>query len=192
MNSHIVDVLVICTIVIVIIAFCLAVKISENRAEFNTLPKFLSVNMSEEHPDGKAGYAILPMGFRRWKKLFELDPSAFVFVNEDGTKPQLQYRTKAKYQERHPCHITAPPSKFFVVDFSLPDYILYWFYSRKIARIKAAADEQEISLSVVGDLRQKLDTIEKEATANIQRSLELQREIVLRLDPMADHEQPKK
>lgn len=192
MNNHIVDVLVICTFVILIIAFCLAVKISENRAEFNTLPKFLSVNMSEAHPDGKAGYAILPMGFRKWKKLFELDPSAFVFVNEDGTKPNPQYRTKAKYQERHPCHVTAPPSKFFVVDFSLPDYILYWFYSRKIARIKAADDEQEVSLSVVGDLRQKLDTIEKEAAANIQRSLELQREIVLRLDPMVNQEQPTK
>lgn len=192
MNSHIVDVLVICAIVILIIAFCLAVKISENRAEFNTLPKFLSVNMSEEYPDGKAGYAILPMGFRKWKKLFELDPPAFAFIDEDGMKPHPQYRTKAKYQERHPCHVTAPPSKFFVVDFSLPNYILYWFYARKIARIKAAADEREVSLSVVGDLRQKLDAIEKEATTNIQRSLELQREIVLRLDPMAGQEQPKK
>lgn len=91
-----------------------------------------------------------------------------------------------------PAHITAPPYKFFVVDFSLPDYILYWLYSRKIARIKAAADEQKVSLSVVGDLRQKLNAIEKEATTNIQRSLELQKETILRLDPMTNQEQSQK
>lgn len=192
MLNTIIGICVVVLCAVVIWTIILIANISGAKQKFDTLPKFLSVNMSEEHPDGKASYAILPMGFRKWKKLFELDPSAFVLVNEDGTKPQPQYRTRAKYQERHPCHITAPPSKFFVVDFSLPDYILYWFYSRKIARIKAAADEQEVSLSVVGDLRQKLDTIEKEATANIQRSLELQREIVLRLDPMASQEQPQK
>lgn len=166
---------------------------SEAKQKFDILPPSLLVRKSEACPAGHAEYSLILMHFSKWKKLFELDPNNFIYIFSDGTRNIPGRITKTPFEIMHPCHICdSEGTGFFLIEFSELDYFRYYLYSRKIADKYCAIEEQKISLSVVANIREKIDALEAETQQNIQRVLELQREIVLRLDPMADHEQPQK
>lgn len=187
MLNTIIGICVVVLCAVVIWTIILIANISGAKQKFDTLPPSLLVRKSETCPAGQAEYSLILMHFSKWKKLFELDPNNFIFIFSDGTRNIPGRITKTPFEIMHPCHICdSEGTGFFLIEFSELDYFRYYLYSRKIADKYCALEEQKISLSVVGNIREKIDALESETQQNIQRALELQREIVLRLDTGED------
>ena len=70
---------------------------------------------------------------------------------------------------------------FQLIEFGFLDYIQYYFYKNGIIKTLCFLDEQEISMAIVGDIREKIDRIAAEANRDIQKTLDLQKEIMLHL-----------
>lgn len=187
MLNTIIGICVVVLCAVVIWTIILIANISGAKQKFDTLPPSLLVRKSETCPAEHAEYSLILMHFPKWKKLFELDPNNFIFIFSDGTRNIPGRITKTPFEIMHPCHICdSEGTGFFLIEFSELDYFRYYLYSRKIADKYCALEEQKISLSVVGNIREKIDALESETQQNIQRALELRREIVLRLDPGED------
>ena len=70
------------------------------------------------------------------------------------------------------------------------DYFNYDRNASSIADIYNTRLEQGMSLAIVGDIRSKIDKIAEDANKDIQRTLDLQKEIVLRIQGEQEEQKP--
>jgi len=145
------------------------------------LPPAIICEKCPEVPTGEVPYTVFLMRFAKWRRLFELDPTSFSFVSNQGTKKNENMVTENDYTDAHPCFYNSETNEFFLVKFGFADYVRYCFYERKIKEKISSLAEQKMSLAIVGDIRAKLDEIVEEANQNIKDTLNLQQEILLRL-----------
>ena len=148
------------------------------------IPWRLEMELCKEPSFGRAPYTLTVMTFRKWKQLFELNPKAFVFVFRAGLVANSKCPSKPDYQVGYPCYVAKKnknQQSFQLIEFGFLDYIQYYFYKNGIIKTLCFLDEQEISMAIVGDIREKIDRIAAEANRDIQKTLDLQKEIMLRL-----------
>lgn len=190
-------------IVVVAFSFFFLLKISNKYKEYKVLPKYIlfkkdkekyeelpvgiadiqwSAEILKEPPIGRASYTLTVMPFKKWKQLFELNPKAFIFVFRGGLVANSKYPTKQDYRASHPCYVSKKnktQKSYQVIEFGFLDYIQYYFYKNGIIKTLCFLDEQEISMAIVGDIREKIDRIAEEANRDVQRTLDLQKDIML-------------
>lgn len=157
---------------------------------FKVLPEYISVEESEKYPDGMADYTVFTMSFGKWWQLFEIDPESFRFVDRNGLSLATGKNTKQYYCVTHPCYYDKEKGMFLLVSFEGLDYINYRWNAGNIANVYNARLEQGMSLAIVGDIRSKIDKIAEDANKDIQRTLELQKEIVLRIQGEQEEQKP--
>lgn len=125
-------------------------------------------------------YQEVQMSFEKWKGLFELDPTQFQFLDKNkGTFLDLR-DLDHKFRKSHPA-FKDKDNKYYVIDFKGREYSRYWDYEDELVAKLSSIHEDQITKYIVGDIQDKLDAIIDESQAQIQRSLKLQDEIVLRL-----------
>ena len=125
-------------------------------------------------------YQEVQMSFEKWKGLFELDPTQFQFLDKNkGTFIDLR-DLDHKFRKFHPT-FKDKDNKYYVIDFKGREYSRYWDYEDELVAKLSSVHEDQITKFIVGDIQDKLDAIIDESQAQIQRSLKLQDEIVLRL-----------
>lgn len=156
---------------------------------FKIFPKHLSVKESDKYPDGKASYSVFTMNFKKWWQLFEIDPDSFEFVNSKGLSLATGKNTKQDYCITHPCYYDKEKGAFLFISFEGLEYFRYYRSNKRIADVYDARLEQGMSLAIVGDIRSKIDKIVEETNGDIQRTLDLQKEIILRIQ--GKQEEPK-
>ena len=128
----------------------------------------------------QVGYQDVQMSFDKWKNLFELDPTQFGFLNRRNGNLVGLHDLDTKFRKCHPV-FKSPEGVFYVIDFKGTEYKKYWEYEDELVSKLSAVHEDKITKYIVGDIQDKLDAIIEESQAQVQRSLDLQHEIVLRL-----------
>lgn len=159
-------------------------------SRFRILPEKILVAVSEKYPDGLADYTVFAMRFEKWWQLFKIDPESFEFVDSDGARLATGKNTKQYYCVTHPCYYDKEKGIFLLISFEGLEYFKYNWNASSIADIYSARLEQGMSLAIVGDIRSKIDKIAEDANKDIQRTLDLQKEIVLRMQGEQGDQKP--
>ena len=157
---------------------------------FRILPEKILVDVSEKYPDGLADYTVFTMRFEKWWQLFKIDPESFEFVDRNGARLAARKNTKQDYHVAHPCYHDKEKGIFLLISFEGLDYFNYDRNASSIADIYNTRLEQGMSLAIVGDIRSKIDKIAEDANKDIQRTLDLQKEIVLRIQGEQEEQKP--
>lgn len=176
-----IGILVFAIVVGAVAGIAFLVIVTNSYLRYGILPKYISVETCEKWPVGKATYTLIKMDFKRWRQLFELHPKTFVFIYSYGVATNPTRSSEHNYRITHPCYVDEKNNSFSMIKFGFLDYIRYYFYKNTIIRVLCSLDEQEISMAIVGDIREKIDRIAAEANRDIQKTLDLQKEIMLRL-----------
>lgn len=168
-----------CIIGAIVVAFIIALIIlwavaSESWDRFNCRPDKIYT------ADGTYYYTHLIMKFNRWKQLFELNPSDFMFVRCSGDTIGKTY-ISSSYKEANPVFYNSDEKKYYLVSFRYLDYIKYYFYQREIQNRLSFASEEKITKAIVGDVQSKIDALVAESEKNINDTLKLQEKIILRM-----------
>ena len=161
-----------------VIMNCIAV--SGSYSNFKSLPPSLS---------GKKAtipYLRVRMKYKDWRRLFELDPSRFLFILKNGCQIGLGTMLEP-FREAHPTYGTEDAKKFYVVDFNYVDWLKYAWYCRKIMYRISNSREQEMTEAIVGDLQAKINAIVEESEKHIQQTLDLQQKIIDRMSEENDN-----
>lgn len=158
------------------------ISISDDRNYFDW-----TIGYIRQSPNTDVGYQDVRMSFEKWKDLFELDPSQFRFLDtSDGSFIGLN-DLDASFRKYHPT-FQDKNGRYYVIDFKGREYSKYWHYEDALVARLSSIHEDKITRFILGDVQDKLDAIIQESRDQIDRSLKLQQEIVLRLEDDASKE----
>lgn len=148
--------------------------ISGEYKKFSTMPKAI------ELPEGKRkDYNRLVMKFKRWKSIFELDPSRFIFVRSSG-KLIDQKKIIGDFSRANPCFLSES-KELYLIDFRFIDYLQYMIYTREIYNKISYVAEIKITKEIAEAMQERLQAILDESQKKIEESLDTQKDIILRL-----------
>lgn len=161
-----------------LIGFCLIMQfiaITGTWGNFKDLPYYLN------GADGKdIEYYRVRMKFEKWKRLFELNPSRFIFILKNGRKIDPG-PMKGNFKEAHPTWYKSDGIQFYVIDFDFINWIQYLWYCKSMLYKMCDPREHEMTEAIIGDLQTKINAIVEESNRHIQQTLDLQQEILDRM-----------
>lgn len=174
MLEFLIAVLIVAGVVAIIAGFVLIVAIDINHDEFIKFPKKIKTI------NGDVDYNRFLMKFDKWRKLFELDPTKFSFVLENGMCLNSSFEVLG-FRTTHPCY-RGDDGEYYLVDFRYREYLKYYFYQKKLVDRLSYLSEEMLTKEIIGDVQTKIDEIREEANNQIQKTLDLQEEIILRME----------
>lgn len=118
--------------------------------------------------------------FKKWKKLFELNPSSFCFVRKDGESINLNYMSY-NIRKTHPVFYDTDTQQYYFIDFRFLSYIQYYLYGRAIKNRISFLYEEKMTKQIVGTVQSKIDALVAESEKSIKDTLKLQEKIILRM-----------
>lgn len=174
MFDFLIAVLIVAGVVAIIAGFVVIVSIDINHDEFQKFPKKIKT------VDGDVDYNRFLMKFDKWRKLFELDPNKFSFVLENGMCLNSSFEVSG-FRITHPCY-RGDDGEYYLVDFRYGEYRKYYFYQSKLVDRLSYVSEEMLTKEIIGYIQTKIDEIREEANDQIEKTLNLQEEIILRME----------
>lgn len=77
--------------VICVVGFIIFLTTCNSYDDFNSMPNYINIS-------GGRSFTQLTMSFRKWKTMFELDPTKFNFVDKHGDAINLKSSEILKFQ----------------------------------------------------------------------------------------------
>lgn len=148
---------------------------------FNHIPDKLFINGQYTY------YKRIYMKFKKWWKLFELNPPSFYFVRKDGVSIDLNYMSY-KINSTHPVFHDIETNQYYFIDFRFLSYVQYYLYERVIRNRISFLLEEKMTKQIVGTVQSKIDALVAESEKNIKDTLKLQEKIILRMSNKSSKE----
>lgn len=126
------------------------------------------------------------MDFDKWRQLFELNPSKFIFIGGRSHRIYDMTDLTSDFTLSHPAIYKEDEERYYVIDFRPISYLKYFFYNNKIKDRISLISENLITETIVEDIQAKLDAIIDRSQKQIEESLKMRDEIVLRLHTDAE------